>query len=53
MDREDELGEKILAAQKEEARLEREFKEATILLSRQIPELIREMQLLRGAIDRS
>jgi hypothetical protein len=32
--------------------LEIEYKRAVILLAKQIPELIREMQLLRGAIDR-
>lgn len=53
MGREMTKGERELLKGIEEAeRLERDYKQATILLSKQMPALIDEMKLLRGAIDR-
>lgn len=46
-------GEAALKAREEEAKLEEEYKKAFIhFVKRQVPALIQEMQLLRGAINR-
>ena len=44
---------RLLEGMAEAEKLERDYKRAIILLARQIPDLIQEMQLLRGAINRS
>jgi len=52
MEASERTGEKVLEAQREEAERERKYMEAVILLSTQIPKLIRELQYLRGSIDK-
>ncbi len=51
-DKQAERDERLLKLIAEVERLDREYKEATIKLSKQLPTLIDELILLRGAINR-
>lgn len=54
MDTEAERDDRILKGMAEAAKLERDYMKAfTHFVKNQVPALIREMELLRGALDRS